>query len=211
MSDSTTRDGGERRGTGTARNRGLSRRSLVATGVATWATAGLAGCSDNDDGGDDGGTDTVTVTTDTSTTDDVPDDGTDEGTDDGNGGSTETDTPTDTTTPMPTTTACEGGRVFSRGNEVAFLVGVRETDTGAFLGTDRVEGVTVTFPDGEHEPLELSWDGRHDDHVDARWGGKLADTSTFAPGRYRYEVEVQTASSGLVSRVDEFSLIDLDR
>ncbi|MFT4892207.1 MAG: hypothetical protein ACI9YT_003148, partial [Halobacteriales archaeon] len=104
--------------TGSGDTAATTRRRLVASGVATWATVSLAGCNYITDpySPEEDDDNTTTVTTQTSTTD-TP------GTADGSPSGTES-TPTETTTSPPTTTtACANIGRFAPGMEVGIHVG----------------------------------------------------------------------------------------
>ena len=158
---------------------GVSRRRLLASGAATWATVSVAGCNyitdpgppeDNDDGGDDNDVPTgnATVTNETTTTG-------------GSDGSDETTSGDD----------CQSKQEFNAGEEVALNVGVYESDSGDFLGADALNSVTVEFPDEpDLEPVELSWSGPHEQYIPDGWGGKLETISDMEPGTYQYEISI---------------------
>lgn len=162
---------------------GLSRRDLLASGAATWATVGVAGCNyitdpgppDRDDGsdgtndGDDAApTGNATVTNETTTTGDP-------------GGSDET----------TSGGGCQSQQEFKSGEEVALNVGVYKSDTGEYLGSDSISAVTVEFPDEpDIEPVELSWSGPHEEYIPDGWGGKLEAISEMEPGTYQYEIAI---------------------
>lgn len=205
----------------------ISRRRMVAAGAATWASISLAGCSGpGDDGGDgdggddgDGGTptETVTVTSTTTTTETVTEpsetsDGGDGG--DGSGGTatlspTASPTPTEEPTPSPTPTGtpCANSLAFAGGSPIGFLIGLFETESGDQLGPEHAESVTVRFEAPDIDPLELTWDGKHAEYVDGRWGGKLADTGSFEPGTYQYDVVVSTPSGEEVVTTSQFVIV----
>lgn len=189
----------------------ISRRRLVATGAATWASIALAGCSDT--GPDPTPSETVTVTSTTTTTetvatpegsDDTPD-GNDTPTDSPTASPTPTDSPT--ATPSPTETPCANSMAFARGSPVGFLIGLFETETGDLLNPEHAESVTVEFDDPTLDTLELTWEGKHREFVADRWGGKLADTSDFPPGTYQYDVVVSTAAGEQVITTDQFVIV----
>ncbi|WP_340100202.1 hypothetical protein [Salinibaculum salinum] len=160
---------------------GFSRRRLLASGAATWATVSVAGCNyitdpgppednggnDDNDDNDDVPTGNATVTNETTTTG-------------GSDGSDETTTGDD----------CQSKQEFSAGEEVALNVGVYESDTGDFLGADAINSVTVEFPESDIEPVELSWSGPHEQYIPDGWGGKLETISDMDPGTYQYEIAI---------------------
>jgi hypothetical protein len=175
----------------------ITRRRLVTTGAATWATVNLAGCDRIDDPGTpapepttepgDGGTGTTTVTTQTTTTD-APGNQTDGG----DGTETQTATPTEGPT---TTTACADIDRFAAGMEIGLHVGVYDSDSGTFLGDSQLDTVTVEFPGAEFEPMELRWSGPHERYSEDGWGGKIVTSPEAEPGTYRYEITVEGAST----------------
>ncbi|WP_302081835.1 hypothetical protein [Salinibaculum rarum] len=159
---------------------GLSRRRLLASGAATWATVSAAGCNyitdpgppeqgggggDDDGSGDSTPTGNATVTNETTTT---------------TGGSDGTTTGGD----------CQSQQEFNAGEEIALNVGVYESDTGEFLGGDTIDAVTVEFPESDIGPLELSWSGPHEQYIPDGWGGKLETDPDMEPGTYQYEINI---------------------
>jgi len=191
--------------TGSGDRAAVTRRRLVASGAATWATVSLAGCHyitdpGVDDSDDDDSETTTTVTTATSATGSP---GTGDGTDDG--------TPTETTTAPPTTTtACANIGRFAPGMEVGIHVGVYESETGSFLGDEAIDSVTVEFPEADFGPLELSWKGPHEKFSTNGWGGKITTTPDTDPGTYRYHVSVEASEASDVpdeTVTDQFLIV----
>ena len=131
-----------------------TRRRLLASGAATWATVALAGCPGNAGDGGDGG----------------------------DGGSQSTETETETPTPEPqaesyvvTTETWTGGGVpssiafmsscarsdtFVPGMQMVFFVGIFDPDTGEQLTSDDLSGVQVNLGDGM-ETLDMEWTDEH--------------------------------------------------
>jgi hypothetical protein len=190
----------------------MTRRRLVATGAATWATVSLAGCNYITDpyspDEDDDETTTTTVTTQTSTTDSPG--GTTDDTPPGTG-SAPTPTPEETTTKPPTTTtACASIGRFAPGMEVGIHVGVYNSVTGSFLSDDEIDGVTVEFPDADFGPLDLSWKGSHENFSENGWGGKVVTTPETESGTYRYHVQIEAGEDSDVAGEtisDQFTII----
>ncbi|MFB6133958.1 MAG: hypothetical protein ABEJ55_03120 [Halanaeroarchaeum sp.] len=192
--------------TDSLRERGVSRRRLMAAGAAGWATVGLAGCSDNGGNGTSNGdttdgddttqdgddTSDVTVTSQTTTTET----GTTE--DSGGGGTT-------------TTTSCTQSGVFAPGMDVGFLVSIYDTLSGDLLDDGDVDSVRIRFPNADFDPVELTPSGPHEEHVDDKWGGKLSTPIAAEAGRYRYEIEVEKADAEEPEAVatDEIELVDV--
>lgn len=203
MSDDTAQSDGTvdtSHGSSNRSDDGLSRRDLVAAGAVGWMTTSFAGCLDND-GGEGGEEDTVTVTNRTTTTEPVTQTTTEtEPTDE-----SETETEAGGTT---TTTSCPESREFASDSPIGFLVGTYRSQTGDVLDDADVESVTVRFPDADIEPLELTWDGRHNEHVDDRWGGKLTNTDEIPNGEYQYEVVVTTDTDERNVMTGRFSISD---
>jgi hypothetical protein len=130
-----------------------TRRRLLASGAATWATVALAGCPGNAGDGGDGGD-----------------------------GGTPQDTPTETATPEPqpesyvvTTETWTGGGVpssiafmsscarsdtFVPGMQMVFFVGIFDPETGDRLTSDDLSGVQVNLGDGM-ETLDMEWTDEH--------------------------------------------------
>jgi len=177
---------------------GITRRHAVAAGATTWATVALAGCSDGGDGGDgeddgdggdtaspaDGGTDGTTPTEDGGM--DTPEDGTAVSTE-----TTTTEDPETQTEAPPTTTSCAGYSAFAPGMEIGFHVNVVDETTGAVLGEDSLDGVTVAFPNAEFDSFELNWSGPHEEYAADDWGGLIEADEDADPGTYQYEVRLE--------------------
>lgn len=225
MNDDTTDEGVETLPDGSILTNGaVSRRRLVAAGAAGWLSVGLAGCSRDGTGGSgDGGDGTVTVTNRTTATEPVTED-TASDDDDSTAASTETaaetstetaaptpsPTPTPTPTPTPAGTTCPSSLVFERGSSVGFLVGIYRSETGTVYGSEDVDSVHVRFPNDDIPPRELIWDGPHAEHVDDRWGGKLAETENLDPGDYHYEVVVTSDGGERRVQTGQFKLRDAE-
>ncbi|MEF8850997.1 MAG: hypothetical protein V5A44_08890 [Haloarculaceae archaeon] len=178
------------------RSDAVTRRRLVASGAAAWATVSVAGCRYITDPGVDTATETAsptptpTVTTETTTTD-TPVGPTP--TPDPDATPTETPTPSPTPTPTPpaTTTACASIGEFAPGQEVGLHVGVYDGRTGDPLGSGDLESVTVAFPDAHYDRRELNWRGPHERYDEQTWGTKIVTATDAEPGTYRYEVAVE--------------------
>lgn len=166
---------------------GLTRRKWVTAGAATWASASLAGCNYLTGPGDDGGTPTPEETTTGEMT-------TTQGTGDG----TNTTVTTQTTTTdsnggnggATTTEDCGSVSTFSPGMEIGIIVGVFESTTGSFLGSQAIESVEVDFPTGAFDTLELEWEGPHESFSTDGWGQTLQIAEDATPGTYQYEVTI---------------------
>jgi len=201
----------------------ITRRRLVASGAATWASVSLAGCNyitdpgppdEGGDGGDGGDDPTPTVTTTTTTTDSPPatptDDGTPGGTDDG-GDDTPTETPSPTPTATPTATPTEScdsiGRFFP-GMEVGLHVSIYDPETGEALGGDAIDSVTVEFPGADFGPLELNWEGPHEAFSRDSWGSKVVTDDDAEPGTYEYHVSVNGGEADVEGTIsDQFTIV----
>ncbi|MDS0281642.1 hypothetical protein [Haloarcula onubensis] len=183
------------------RKGGMTRRRLVATGAATWATVSLAGCNYITDPG----VETPAVSTETTTTgntstsnetstDDSSDGGSDDSGDTGGGEETET--------------SCASVGRFSRGMEVGLHVAIYDPATGDPLGADAVDGVTVTFPNADYGPVELNWEGPHEAYDRDTWGSKIETDADTEPGTYEYEVHVESENEGDTATItDEFTVV----
>ena len=148
----------------------LSRRRLIATGAAAWASVSAAGCTYITDPGPESSDDGPTVTNETTTTGN----GTaDNGTDDSGGGE------------------CSSIGRFRQGMEVGLHVGVFDPETGDPLGSDAIDTVKVEFPEAEYGPLELNWEGPHEAFDRATWGSKIVTDEETEPGEYEYEVHIE--------------------
>ena len=177
---------------------GLTRRRLVASGAATWATVSLAGCNYITDPG----VETPTVTTETTTTDDPsPANGTNESTEDGD------PEPTETPTEESTTSCASIGR-FARGMEVGLHVGIYDPETGDPLGADAIDAVTIEFPEADYGPVELNWEGAHEAYDRDTWGSKIVTDADTDPGTYEYEVNVESDREDVAATIsDRFTVV----
>lgn len=192
----------------------LSRRRMMAAGAAGWATVSLAGCSSPGGSGSGGNTDDTpeqTTTTDVSVSKTTTTTTT--------GGDGDGDEATTTTTSTGGSGGDGGGggdgkcglsNVFASGMDVGFLVSVYDNYTGALLDDGDLATVLVSFPDADFEPVALSTEGAHTEHVREKWGGKLATPADAEPGSYTYEVSIQRAGDEEPRQVatDEFVLVD---
>jgi hypothetical protein len=200
----------------------VTRRRLVASGAAAWATVSLTGCQYITDPGVDTATEspTPTVTTETTTTDTPTPtptrdpDATPTPTRGPDATPTPTDTPTPSPTPTPTptapatTTACSSIDEFVPGMEVGVHVGVYDSETGEPLGDDELAAVTVAFPDADYDERELNWRGAHERYDERTWGTKVVTHPEAEPGVYNYEVSVAGEDGDLrVAVTDRFVLV----
>lgn len=174
----------------------ITRRRIIASGAATWATVSLAGCEriadpgppdqgDGDDGGDDNeevpsGNGNTTVSNETTATDDPEDE---------------------------ETTECASIRRFASGMEIGLHVDIFDEDTGTHLGDNAIDSVTVEFPDADFEPLDLNWNGAHEVYSETTWGGKVVTSEDLESGTYRYEITVDGDDVDSETIVDEFTIV----
>jgi hypothetical protein len=165
-----------------------TRRRLLATGAATWASVAVAGCP-----GDGGDGETSPTGTDTPT--DEP-----------------TDTATDTPEPQPENyvvtaetwaggsgvpasisfmSACATTNTFVPGMQVVFFVGVYDPETGDKLTNDDLDGAQINLGDGM-ETVSLSWseDHAHATQGDTNWVGSWTLPEDMEPQDLSYTVEV---------------------
>ena len=148
-----------------------TRRRLLATGAATWATVGLAGCAGNGDGGSGGGGDgsaggaaNYVVTAETGA---------------GSEGVPES---------AGCISACSASRRFVPGMQVVFYIGIFDPETGEQLTDEDLESVVVDV-DGS-ESVELGWAGDDEENPADEWGGSYVLPEDIEPGTYSYTVEV---------------------
>jgi hypothetical protein len=150
-----------------------TRRRLLATGAATWATVGLAGCAGN--GGGDGGSgeggdgsagdaSNYVVTAETGAgSEGVPDS-------------------------AGFISSCSASRRFVPGMQVVFWIGIYDPETGDQLTDEDLESVVVDI-DGS-ESVELGWAGDDEENPADEWGGSYVLPEDIEPGTYSYTVEV---------------------
>ncbi|MFC7113748.1 hypothetical protein ACFQH2_00405 [Natronoarchaeum sp. GCM10025703] len=194
--------GGNNEETGPNQRSNLTRRRLVASGAATWATIGLAGCN---------------YITDPGPEDDAGGDGGDDGDDGGN------ETPSENTTVSNETTTTENGGEnggeeegqscasigrFAAGTDIAMNVDVFDQVSGDHLGAGELESVTVEFPDADFDPINLDWSGPHEKFRPEEWGGKLSTDDDVSSGTYRYEIVVEGESIDGTERItDQLTIV----
>ena len=177
---------------------GITRRRLVASGAATWASVSLAGCNYITDPG----VETPAVSTETTTT----------------GNTSATNETSDTTgdegesaatpTEEETGTSCASVGRFSRGMEVGLHVAIYHPETGEPLGADAVDSVTIEFPDADYGPVELNWEGPHEAYDRDTWGSKIETDADTDPGTYEYEVNVASDEETVAATIsDRFTIV----
>lgn len=150
-----------------------TRRRLLASGAATWATVALAGCSDSassDDGGDEGGqseAENYVVTTETWTGGGVP-------------------------SSIAFMSSCARSDTFVPGMQMVFFVGIFDPDTGERLTSDDLDGAQVNLGDGM-ETISLEWTDEHDyatRNEGNNWVGSWDIPEDMEPQSLQYTVEV---------------------
>ncbi|QCC50514.1 hypothetical protein [Halapricum salinum] len=173
-----------------------TRRKLMATGAATWATVGLAGCTGNDGGNGNGNGDTTEPS----------------GNGNGNGDTTTEPTPTPTPSPQPenyivsTNTywnghpapegtggyvgTCSPERQFRRDMDVTFVIGVWDPDTGDPVTDDVVDSATVSFPDRPFDDVELEFVPAEEEGDKPQWNGTFDIPDDAESGSVAYELQV---------------------
>jgi len=180
-----------------------TRRKVLATGAATWATVGLAGCT---------GGDTDTTTEEQETTEGP--------------GQTETENgPEDfivsTNTywnghPAPEGTGgyvgtCSPERQFRRDMDVTFVIGVWDSATGAAVTDDVVDSVTVSFPDRPYDDVELEFVPAEEEGDKPQWNGTFDIPDDAETGSVSYEVQVSDDDANFYEvgiAAASFSIID---
>jgi hypothetical protein len=191
---------------------GTTRRRLLASGAATWATVALAGCTGGDDDGD--------------TPTESP---TDEPTE------SPTDEPTETPSPQPenyvvTTETWAGSGVpasvsfmsncaradtFVPGMQAVFFVGIFDPDTGDRLTSDDLGGVSVNVGDGMNT-IELEWTDEYEyttRNEGNNWVGSWTVPEDMEPQGLPYTIEVTDGdanfqSVGVLS--DQITVVEYD-
>ena len=158
-----------------------TRRRLLASGAAAWATV-LAGCAGGGDGGD--------TPTDTETESDP----------DPNPDSTESPQPESYVVTAETGTgsegvpgsaqfvsACSATRRFVPGMQAIFYVGVYDPDTGEQLTDEDLDAVNVNVGG---ETVELAWAGDDEENPAQEWAGSWMGPEGTETGSLSYTVEV---------------------
>ncbi|MEA1930803.1 MAG: hypothetical protein U9O06_04545 [Euryarchaeota archaeon] len=148
-----------------------TRRRLLATGAATWATVGLAGCTgsgDDSDGGSSGARNYVVTAETGAGSEGVPES-------------------------AGFISACSASRRFVPGMQVVFYVGIFDPETGEQLTDEDLDSVVVNV-DGS-ESVELSWAGDDEENPADEWGGSYVLSEDIEPGTYSYTVEVSNGDA----------------
>lgn len=150
-----------------------TRRRLLASGAATWATVALAGCSNLSGGGSGGGQATETeaenyvVTTETWTGGGVP-------------------------SSIAFMSSCARSDTFVPGMQMVFFVGIFDPETGEQLTGDDLSDVQVNLGDGM-ETISLEWTDAHDyatRNEGNNWVGSWDIPEDMEPQSLSYTVEV---------------------
>ena len=168
--------------------RGTTRRRLLASGAATWATVALAGCPG--DGGDATPADTATdspTATDEPTPTETP-----EPQPENYVVTTETWTGGGVPAPLSFVSSCARSNTFVPGMQVVFFVGIFDPDTGDRLTSDALSGVQVNLGDGM-ETVDLSWTDEHGyatRNEGNNWVGSWDIPEDMDPQSLSYTVEV---------------------
>lgn len=167
---------------------GSTRRKVMATGAATWATASIAGCTG--DGGDTTTESPGDTPTDTTTT-------------------TSTDTPTSTPEPAPENyvvtddmitgsenipesagfvSACSPTRKFLPGMHAIWYVGIYDPETGDQLTDEDLDKVVANVDGGPS--VELGWAGDDEENPAQEWNGSWTIPEDTEPQTFSYTIEV---------------------
>ena len=150
-----------------------TRRRLLLSGAATWATVGLAGCTDSNDTSTPASNETATpqpqpenfvVTAETGTgSEGVPAD-------------------------ASFASACAATRRFVPGMQVIFYVGIYDPDTGDQLTDDDLDSVSVNVEGGP--TVDLGWAGDDEENPAQEWAGSYVLPDDTETGTMPYTVEV---------------------
>ncbi|MFB6133959.1 MAG: hypothetical protein ABEJ55_03125 [Halanaeroarchaeum sp.] len=98
--------------------------------------------------------------------------------------------------------ACGPEYQFKPGMTVAFQANVYDANTGKEPGTDVINSVTLTFPNGEFEDVDLAWQGDADEHAVKAWEGSMTLPEDTAAGTYTYAIKVDAGGDSNVKDVD---------
>jgi len=193
----------------------------MATGAATWATVGLAGCTGGGNGNGNGDTTEPS------------------GNGNGNGNGDTTTEPTETSTPTPTPApqpenyivstntywnghpapegtggyvgTCSPERQFRRDMDVTFVIGVWDPDTGDPVTNDTVDSVTVSFPDRPFDDVDLEYVPAEEEGDKPQWNGTFDIPDDAETGSVAYEVQVSDGDANFYEvgiAAASFSIID---
>jgi hypothetical protein len=158
---------------------GPSRRKLMAAGAATWATATVAGCQDQE-----------SSPTATPADEDTPT------------ATPEPQTPTYVVTDEMATagafgvsfaSSCSPTRLFAPGMGAVWEINVYDPETGENLADDAIDSVTVNV-DGAGS-LDAEWIGDAEEHPAPIWEAYWEIPADTEPGEWTYTIEVAASDS----------------
>ena len=153
-----------------------TRRRLLATGAATWATVGLAGCSSGD-------SDTPTAG-ETATGQPGPQTEPENYVVTAETGTGSEGVPAD----AAFASACAATRRFVPGMQVIFYVGIYDPETGDQLTDEDLDSVSVNVEGGQ--TVELGWAGDDEENPAQEWAGSYVLPDDAEPGTMPYTVQV---------------------
>jgi hypothetical protein len=107
--------------------------------------------------------------------------------------------------------ACGPEWQYMPGMTVAFAANIYEAETGKEPGPDTIDAVTVTFPNGEFDDIDLAWQGDAEEHAEKVWDGSLDLPSDVATGTYEYEIQLTVDADNVYDAgiaTDTFTVIN---
>jgi hypothetical protein len=188
-------DGPEREADASTESSGTTRRRLLASGAATWATVAVAGCS-SDDGentttDDEPGPEPTTAPDTETTEEETP---TPEPQPENFVVTTETWTGGGVPAPISFMSSCARSDTFVPGMQMVFFVGVFDPDTGDRLTDEDLDGAQINLGDGM-ETIELEWTDEYEyttRNEGNSWVGSWDIPEDAEPQSLSYTVEVST-------------------
>ncbi|MFC7113749.1 hypothetical protein ACFQH2_00410 [Natronoarchaeum sp. GCM10025703] len=189
----------------------------MATGAATWATVGLAGCTGgNDENGGENGTENGNE----NDTENGGENGTENGTENGSASDPQNYIVSTNTYwnghPAPEGTGgyvgtCSPEQQFRHDMDVTFVIGVYDSDTGDIVGDDAVDSATVSFPDRQYDDVELEFVPAEEEGDKPQWNGTFDIPDDAETGSVAYEVQVSNDEANFYEvgiAAASFSIID---
>jgi hypothetical protein len=105
--------------------------------------------------------------------------------------------------------SCGVERQFSTEMDVTFVIGIYDSNTGEFVGSDTLDSVTIESTDGSFDPVELTYAPGEGEDADEEWAGTL-ETENLDTGTYSYEITVSDDNYTNVGvSENQFSIVEI--
>jgi len=105
--------------------------------------------------------------------------------------------------------SCGVERQFSTEMDVTFHIGIYDSTTSEFVGSDTLDSVTIESTDGSFDPVTLEYFSGEEENSSERWAGTL-ETEDLATGTYSYEISVSdTDYTNVGISSNQFSIVEI--